>query len=43
MDDRIPRPFQNQFKSFEEFRDWTIEKNKQILYKSFEKKDEGNV
>jgi hypothetical protein len=43
MDKRIPKPFQKQFKTFEEFRDWSIEKNKHLLTKAFEKVDERNL
>ena len=37
MKNEIPKPFKNQFKTFEEYRKWSVEKSKLILKQAFEK------
>jgi hypothetical protein len=35
MDKKIPKPFKNIFNTWEEYREWSIEKSKQELLKAF--------
>ena len=37
MKNEIPKPFKNQFKTFEDYKNWCMEKSKQELLKAFEK------
>lgn len=36
MKNEIPKPFKNQFKTFEDYTKWCIEKSKQELLNAFE-------